>query len=252
MGAALKWLSDSVHHVVGVEVMNKEAALRSTQLFGDLDAGALSELAEMCRLRELTRGEMLFLAGEEAAGLFVIVTGEIRAYRMNSQGREQTLHVERAGATLAEVPVFDDGPYPATAVAETPATLLFIPKANFRRFVLRYPQTALTALQLMAQRLRGHAELVDALALQHVGQRVARLLVAEGRDRGLRTDAGLEVEIAFSNEELAKRIGSVREVVSRMLSRMEGDGLIVQHTAQQGNPRRIVICDEARLACYGK
>lgn len=229
-----------------------EAALQRTQLFGNLDAGALAELEGMCHRRELSRGEMLFLAGEEAAGLFVIVSGEIRAYRVNAQGREQTLHVERDGATLAEVPVFDDGPYPATAVAETPASLLFLSKADFRRFMLRHPEVGLTALKLMAHRLRGHAELVDALALQQVGQRVARLLLAEGRDHGSRTAAGMEVEIAFSNEELAKRIGSVREVISRTLSRMENDGLIIQRSAQSGKHRSIVISDEIRLARYGE
>lgn len=237
---------------MGTVEITKEAALRRTQLFGSLDVSALAELAEMCHPREFSSGEMLFLAGEEAAGLFVVVTGEIRAYRVNSQGREQTIHIERDGATLAEVPVFDDGPYPATAVAETPSSLLFLPKADFRRFMLQHPEVGLTALKLMAHRLRGHAELVDALALQQVGQRVARLLLAERRDHGSKTENGVEVEIPFSNEELAKRIGSVREVISRTLSRMENDGLIVQQPAQQGKHRRIFISDEARLARYGE
>jgi CRP/FNR family transcriptional regulator len=232
--------------------MDKEAALQRTQLFGNLKARALVALAEKCRQRELARGEVLFCAGEEAAGLFVIVEGEIRAYRVNSQGREQTLHVEHDGATLAEVPVFDNGPYPATAVAETPTLVLFLPKRDFRQFVLDHPQVALTALKLMAQRLRGHAELVDALALQQVGQRVARLLLAEARNHGSRISAGINVEIAFSNEELAKRVGSVREVISRTLSRMESEGLIMQNAPQMGRNRSIVICDEARLAHYGE
>jgi CRP/FNR family transcriptional regulator len=146
--------------------MEKERALRGTQLFGTLDPVAVAELAGMCQRRELARGEMLFSAGEPAKGLFVILEGEIRAYRVNPQGREQTIHIEHAGATLAEVPVFDDGPYPATAVAESPATLLFLPKESFRKFLLQHPEVALTALKLMAGRLRGHAELVDSLALQ--------------------------------------------------------------------------------------
>jgi CRP/FNR family transcriptional regulator len=231
--------------------MDKEAALRATQLFGDLDPAALSELAGMCHPRQLARGEMLFSAGDPAAGLFVVVDGEIRAYRVNSQGREQTIHTERAGATLAEVPVFDDGPYPATAVAETPATLLFLPKESFRKFLLRHPQVGLTALKLMAKRLRGHAELVDSLALQQVGQRVARFLLAEGRSRGQRTGDGLLIEISFTNEELAKRVGSVREVVSRTMARLEHDGLIAQQSPAGAKHRRILLCDEAGLAAFG-
>ena len=231
--------------------MDKIAALKRTVLFGGLPAEGLAELAAFAQKRELEQGEVLFLAGEKAAGLFVIVSGQIRAYRVNTQGREQTLHIERDGATLAEVPVFDDGPYPATAVAEERTTVLFLDKAAICRFMLRYPEVGLTALKLMAQRLRGHAELVDALALQQVGQRLARFLLSQGRDHGVNTSSGLEVKLPFSNEELAKRVGSVREVISRTLTRLETEGLITQiHGAQNTKNRRVLIADEAALTRY--
>lgn len=217
--------------------MDKPAALQRTALFANLAPEALNKLAALARERELARGEMLFLAGEPAAGLFVIAQGKIRAFRVNSQGREQTLHVERAGATLAEVPVFDDGTYPATAVAEEPSSVLFLAKADVRRFMLEHPEVSLTALKLMAQRLRGHAELVDALSLQQVGQRLVRYLLAQVRD-------GMEVELRVSNEELARHVGSVREVVSRTWTRLEREGWI----ARKG--RRVILLDEPALARY--
>ncbi|MGP0074438.1 MAG: Crp/Fnr family transcriptional regulator [Bryobacteraceae bacterium] len=220
--------------------MDKAAALSRTVLFGSLQTEGLKELAGLARTRELAQGELLFLAGEKAAGLFVIVSGRIRAFRVNAQGREQTLHVEREGATLAEVPVFDDGAYPATAVAEEPSTVLFLPKADVRSFMLQHPEVGLTALKLMAQRLRGHADLVDTLSLQQVGQRVARFLLAQAD--------GAEVALSITNEELAQRVGSVREVVSRTLARLERDGLIEQ--VGGGKQRRILIADQAALSRY--
>jgi CRP-like cAMP-binding protein len=231
--------------------VDKAAALGRTVLFGNLQPEALKELAAIAHSREMTRGEVLFLAGEKATGLFVIASGRIRAYRVNTQGREQTIHVERDGATLAEVPVFDDGSYPATAVAEEPTTVLFLEKGDVRRFMLKHPEVCLTALKLMAQRLRGHAALVDALALQQVGQRLARLLLTQSRDHGTRTEAGIQFDLALSNEELARSVGSVREVVSRTLTRLERDGLIAQANGpKQGKRRRFVIADEAALARY--
>jgi CRP/FNR family transcriptional regulator len=178
------------------------------------------------------------------------VSGQIRAYRVNHQGREQTIHVERDGATLAEVPMFDDGPYPATAVAELPTQVLFLAKEDVRDFMLRHPQTCLIALQLMAKRLRGHAELVDALALQQVGQRLAHFLLEQCGDRGSNTASGLLVELPLSNEELANRVGSVREVVSRTLSRMENEGFISQRRGPGG--RQILITDHAALKRYAQ
>jgi CRP/FNR family transcriptional regulator, dissimilatory nitrate respiration regulator len=132
----------------------------------------------------LDRGEMLFLAGEPARGLFVIVSGSIRAFRVNANGREQTIHVETAGATLAEVPVFDDGKYPATAVAEAPSEVLFLSKADVQQFFIANPAIALNALRVMAGRLRRHAELVDSLALKDVGQQNG-LVRIDTRSRGI-------------------------------------------------------------------
>ncbi|HLH43238.1 MAG TPA: Crp/Fnr family transcriptional regulator [Bryobacteraceae bacterium] len=231
--------------------MDKAAALKRTALFSRLHPEQLAALAALAHSRHLAPGEVLFLAGEKASGLFIIVSGRIRAYRVNTRGREQTIHTEGPGATLAEVPMFDEGPYPATAVAEEQTLVLFLEKADICNFMLRNPAVALTALKLMAQRLRAHVDLVDTLALQQVGQRLARILLEQCRDHGLRTRAGLEVDLAFSNEELATRIGSVREVVSRAMARMERDGLIARvRGAQRGKRRRLRITDELSLARY--
>lgn len=226
--------------------MDKPAVLRRSALFGELPLKDLKELSGLARERELAAGEILFLAGEEATGLYVIASGVIRAFRVNSQGKEQTIHTEREGATLAEVPVFDDGTYPATAVAEKPSTLLVLSKTDVREFMMRHPALALTALRLMAKRLRSHADLVDSLAFQQVGQRLARIMLLESRERGARTSAGVQLDLSLSNSELARRVGSVREVVSRTLSRLEREGLLTLDHKR----RRVLIPDEAALATY--
>jgi CRP/FNR family transcriptional regulator len=227
--------------------VDKPAVLRRSLLFGELPLKDLRELSALARERKLDAGEMLFLAGDEATGLYVIASGVIRAFRVNSQGREQTIHTERAGATLADVPVFDDSVYPATAVAEEPSVVLFLEKKVIRKFMLGHPALALTALKLMSKRLRAHADLVDSLALQQVGQRLARVLLLESRTRGVRTAAGVQLDLGLSNGDLAQRVGSVREVVSRTLGRLEREGLIA---IDKGRRRRIVIPDEAALATY--
>lgn len=88
---------------------DKIAALRGTALFGSLADEELRALAALAVERRLAREEVLFIAGEEARGLYVVVSGAVRAFRAGADGREQVIHTERAGATLAEVPVFDDG-----------------------------------------------------------------------------------------------------------------------------------------------
>lgn len=223
---------------------DKITALRQTQLFGELEELDLRALAERAVERRLTRDEILFVTGDEARGLFVIVRGALRAFREGVDGREQVIHVEREGATIAELPAFDDKPYPSTVAAEEETVVLFLDKHDVKSLCLTRPQIALAALKLLAGRLRKCAELVETLSLREVDQRLARWLLIEARTRGRRTNDGLEVTLALTNQQIAARIGSVREVVSRALSRLQNNGLI----AVDG--RRVVIADEEALEVF--
>jgi CRP/FNR family transcriptional regulator len=223
---------------------DKIAALRRTALFNELNEDTLSALAARAIERRFQKDELLFVAGEEAHGLYVIVEGAVRAFRESADGREQVIHVERAGASFAEVPVFDDGAFPSTVAAETDSVILFIDKRDVRSLCLEHPQIALAALKLLAGRLRRCAELVETLSLREVGQRLARFLLAEARSRGVRTKSGFEVTLTVTNQQIAARVGSVREVVSRALTRLQQDGLV----ALKG--RRLSIPDEEALSAY--
>lgn len=224
--------------------LDKVAALKRSQLFAQLDEGNLRLLADRALERNLKKDEILFLAGDEARGMFVIVEGAVRAFRESLEGREQVIHVERAGATIAEVPMFDDGAYPSTAAAEEDSTVLFIDKRDVRQLCLDHPRIALAALKLLASRLRRCAELVEMLSLHEVDQRLARFLLIESRARGTSTAAGTAIDLVLTNQQIAARIGSVREVISRSLARLQQNGFI----AIEG--RRVIVIDEAALVAY--
>jgi CRP-like cAMP-binding protein len=225
--------------------MNKIEALRRSALFSELDERTLSPLAERAIERRFQKDEVLFVAGEEAQGLFVIVEGAVRAFRESVDGREQVIHVERAGATVAEVPVFDDGPFPSTVAAEEQTTVLFIDKRDVRLLCMEHPEITLAALKVLATRLRRCAELVETLSLREVGQRLARFLLAEARRKGKRLEGrGISINLTLTNQQIAARIGTVREVVSRAFARLQHEGLI------QVNGRRLLIRDEMALAAF--
>ena len=225
-------------------LINKIDALRRTALFGSLGEGELKALAERAIVKHLRQGDALFLEGEESKGLYVIVTGAIRAFRESDEGREQVIHVERGGATIAEVPMFDNGAYPSTAAAEEDSAVLFIDKRDVRRLCLEHPQIALAALEILAGRLRRAAGLIEVLSLREVDQRLARLLLGEARLRGRATNEGVVFELVLTNQQIAARIGTVREVVSRALSRLHHNELI------QIDGRRITITNEDALRSF--
>jgi len=225
---------------------DKITALRRTAIFGELNEPELSALAERAIERRLKRDEILFVAGDEAAGLFVIVEGSLRAFREGVDGREQVIHVERAGATIAELPVFDDKPYPSTVAAEEDTTVLFLARREVKLLCLAHPEIALAALKLLAGRLRKCAELVEALSLREVDQRLARWILSEARARGERTSVGLELMLVLTNQQISARVGSVREVISRALSRLQQNNLI------EVDGRRVTIRNEPALAVFAE
>lgn len=206
--------------------VNKAAELERTKLFHSSNPAELAWIANRAVEQRLKTGEMLFFSGDEAKGLFVVVSGRIRAFQQNSEGREQVMHIDSAGATIGDVPVFDDGPYPASAIAEEDTVILFLDKRDIRQFCMEHPAFALRALKLMAERVRKHARLVKVLSFHEVGQRLALFLLAEAQQTGVSANGQVTFRLSHSNHEIASRIGTVRDVVSRALTRLQTDGLV--------------------------
>jgi CRP/FNR family transcriptional regulator len=206
---------------------DKIEIFKQTELLRDLDDNVLKELAAHAVIKRMRRNEILFLAGQPARGMYIVASGSIRAFRMNPDGREQVIHVERAVTTIAEVPVFDNGSYPSTTAAEEPTVVYFLDKTLVLDTAIKHPELALAAIRLIAARLRRCAELVETLSLREVGQRLARLLVEQARANGRPASDGIRLELKLTHNQLASRIGTVREVVTRTLTRLQDQGLII-------------------------
>jgi CRP/FNR family transcriptional regulator len=225
--------------------VQKIEIFRQTELFRSLDREVLSVLAARAIEKHLERNEILFLAGEEAKGLYVVAAGSVRAFRTGADGREQVIHVERAITTFAEVPVFDGGNYPSTVAAEEPSTVYFLDKREVFGLCLKHPQIALAATSLLAKRLRKCAELVESLSLREVGQRLARLFLEEAETNGIKNaNGGIRFKQKLTHNQLAARTGTVREVITRVLYRLQNQGLITIEG------KEVIISDLKSLADY--
>jgi CRP/FNR family transcriptional regulator len=215
--------------------------MQRTALFDGTSSDALRSLAAVTAVRKLRRDEILFSAGDAAQGMYVIVSGALRAFRNTPEGREQTIHVEHAGATLAEVPVFDGGPYPSTVQAEEHTVVLFLPRGAVHQFFLAHPGAALAALRLLAKRLRSVAGLAEKLALQDVTQRLAAMLMEEATRQADKLKDGASFSLPLSHQSIASRLGSVREVITRNLRKLAEEEII------EIRGHRIVVLNAAAL-----
>lgn len=138
--------------------------LRNFPFFAGLDEQTYAELLAGARTRRYAKGETIFLDGEPCKGLFFVQSGTVKIYKISEAGREQIIHIQRAGDALAELPLFDNGPYPAAAAAMEDSSVLFIPKAAFDDLLARRPQLCRAVIAALAKRLRNMVELVENLS----------------------------------------------------------------------------------------
>ena len=199
--------------------------LKNVALFADLSVKELAFLAERSSVRHFAASEVIFSEGDMCQGLFIVQSGAVKIFKMAPNGREQVLGVERTGNSVAELPVFDGGNYPASTIAVEDSDLLFIRKEDFRALCLEHPEVALKLLRVVGRRLRGLVGIIEELSFTTVRQRlIAYLLRIAAGAAG--TKKPLELSLPVSHQELAAELGTVRELVSRNLSRLQAEGLI--------------------------
>jgi CRP/FNR family transcriptional regulator len=209
-----------------VPAKNRIAVLRKTALFADLDENELAYIVDRVVSREFHAGEMIFSEGDPCPGLWVIESGKVKIFKSAASGREQVLAFEGPGGSVAELPVFDGGNYPASAAAVSDSALLFVSKEDFRLLCLKFPAVALKVLRVVGRRVRELVAIIEELSFSTVRHRLASLLLRLAR-YGERKAGAVEVVLPASQQELAAQIGTVRELVSRGLGRLQGEGIIV-------------------------
>jgi CRP/FNR family transcriptional regulator len=199
--------------------------LAKVAIFSGLAEGELAFLTQRAVPRRYTTGEIVFSEGEPCSGLYVVETGHVRIFKSSANGREQVLSIDGPGSSIAELPVFDGGNYPAS-VAIDDATLLFVSKQDFQALCLAHPQVALKVLRVVGTRLRRLVGIIEELSFTTGRHRLASFLLRLAEKEGKRTSEGVEITLPVSNQELASQIGTVRELVSRNLSRLQAEGML--------------------------
>ncbi|MDQ3427994.1 MAG: Crp/Fnr family transcriptional regulator, partial [Gemmatimonadota bacterium] len=167
----------------------------------ETDEAALSRLAARCVARSVGAGHVLFTTGEACRGLYIIQSGRVRIYRTNPEGKEQVLHIEGAGRPIAELPLFDGGRYPASAVTLEETRLVVLPLADFERLYRTHPDIAQAIIRDLGRRLRHLIRVTETLAFRDVAARLALLLVGYAEHAGLQTPDGIELTLNRTHEE---------------------------------------------------
>jgi len=203
-----------------------KATLRRLPLFTDLSEDELQLIARQVTVHRYGDGATIFSEGDACRELLLVQQGAVRIFKTAANGRQQLIGIERPGSSLAEVPIFDGDMHLATARSEGPAVLLRLDAEMFRSICRQHPDVAMKMVKVLAHRLRRMGKLVEDLSFTSVRGRLIAYLLHSLRQTGRQTAAGWEFDLKENNEELAARLGTVRELISRNLGRLHNEGLV--------------------------
>lgn len=224
-------------HTIPVDQRTKIETLRSNSYFSVLDKTILEELSRSIRLVRFERGEVLFWEGEACAGLHIIQSGSVKLFKTSPQGRELIIKVFEEGATFNEVPVFDNGQNPVNAAALEESDIWIVSVEAIRNAMSKHPELCQAVILNLTENLRMLVSMVEELSFFQVTNRLARLIsqLPEEQLEG-------QTQQRITQDQLAARLGTVREVVARSLRELERSGAI------QVNRRQIQITDPEALS----
>jgi len=198
--------------------------LDSVPLFAGLTAEDRKLLGPLCRARAYEKGEKVFSEGEPAKELCFVVLGRLKVVK-SAPGRELILGLFGPGEPVGMVAVFEGRPYPASAIALEPSTVVHVPEHEFFGVLGDHSGLVKRLFQgIMTRQLELTKRLADLTG--HVDARIARLFLTLADKAGRREGAGVFIRIALTRQEIADLAATTVETAIRVMSRWGKDGLV--------------------------
>lgn len=214
-------------------------SLRSCNLFAGLPPADLENIAAVTVVKSLEKGEYLFHEGDPAHGFYVVQRGAVNVHRVSAAGKEQVIHIFRAGDSFAEVALASATGYPAEARALEPTQVLLVQKDGILALLQRQPELALRMLGSMSGHLRALVGQLEDLALKDVETRLANWLVK--RCPNPQGEMPVAIDLTMTKRVLAAELGTVSETFSRTLAKFRQQKLI----AVKG--KRVTVLSPSKL-----
>lgn len=199
--------------------------LRSCQLFTGLPVPDLQNIANVTVIKSLEKNEYLFHEGDPARGFYIVQKGAVNVHRVTAGGKEQVIHVFRAGDSFAEVALASSTGYPADARALVTTQVLLVQKEGILELLKRQPELALRMLGSMSSHLRVLVGQIEDLTAKDVETRLANWLIK--RCPNPQSDSPVQIELLVPKRALAAELGTVGETFSRTLAKFRQQKLLL-------------------------
>ncbi len=199
--------------------------LKNIPLFKHLRDQQIKEIAARCRRLQYKKGNTIFYKTEEGTDLYIVLSGRLKAVLTDDEGDEIVLALFDKGAFFGELSLLDGRGRSATIVADIDSELAVLNKADFLDLVSRDPKIAIELMMTLVERLRKADEMIESLAFLEVGERLAKVLLGMEKADGRDENGYIKVK-KLTHKELAARVGSSREAITKCMKLLAAKGLI--------------------------
>lgn len=196
--------------------------LSKISFFQGLEQTELDDIASIAGSKDLNKGEILFVEGDEGDGFYIVISGRVKIFKESPEGKEVIIHICGPMDHFGQVAVYAGRTFPASAQAMADSKLVFLPRREFRELIKRKPDLALSMLSSLSMRIRHVTSQLESIALKEVPGRLAAYLIYLQEQQ----ESKSELELHISRGELASFLGTIPETLSRIMAKLEEEGLV--------------------------
>lgn len=200
--------------------------LSKTPLFRGMPREMIVELAQRLRAVQFRAQTDIFHEGDEGATLYIILNGAVKIFIPATDGREVVLAVLRKRDLLGEMSLLDDKPRSASATTIEPTEAVSLSRNDFLKVLGKYPDAQRAIIEVLVDRLRSTNQSIQDAYLLDVPGRLARRLINIAEEHGEETEAGIDIGLRVSQQELANMIGASRVAVNKQLQQWRKQDIV--------------------------
>ncbi|MCF6336388.1 MAG: Crp/Fnr family transcriptional regulator [Gammaproteobacteria bacterium] len=197
-------------------------ALRNIALFSGLSETEMAAISSLAVTRSFPKNTLVICEGDASDSLYVVLSGKVKVFLSDEEGKEVTLNMQGAGEYFGELAILDEAPRSASVMTVEDTKLAVLSKAAFEKCMEQHATIALVVMRGLACRLRELTENVRSLALMDVYGRVARLLLEMSEEENGKN----VIRQRLTQRDIASMVGASREMVSRILRDLSIGGYI--------------------------
>ena len=188
-----------------------------------------------------SKGEIIFREAAYPSGIFYIIDGKVKKYKVDKKGREQIIYVANQGELIGYHAILSEDRYPDSASTLEKSRIAFIPKEDFLHTIQQSPALNSRLLKTLSHEFAVLANSISVFAQKSVRERLALQLIVLREKYKVNFQPGMPVEINISRDDLANIVGTVRESAVRILAEFKEAGIV------KTNGRKIIVLDVSQL-----